>query len=189
MQNKTITALAIVSAVGFLSGCTVRHYVVEKERVDQDLAAGNQGYLAGKVPETLTTQERLTTRSTYVTEIELPIFNKKKELGVPATQAGLTQESSVAAEAALGTETIQNESITETTPASATGTPVRLEKYTVQNGDTLEKISKKFYGTTKYWAKIYEANKDTLKGPDKIYPGKVINIPVDNLKEPAENLK
>jgi nucleoid-associated protein YgaU len=67
-----------------------------------------------------------------------------------------------------------------------------MEKYKVQKGDTLQKISQKFYGTTKKWQKIYEANKDTLKGPDKLYPGRTINIPVDSagkLKEPSENLK
>jgi nucleoid-associated protein YgaU len=66
---------------------------------------------------------------------------------------------------------------------------VNIQKYTVQKGDTLQKISKKFYGTTKKWTKIYEANKDIIKGPNKIYPGQAINIPVEPLKEPKENLK
>ena len=39
------------------------------------------------------------------------------------------------------------------------------KKYIVQKGDTLQKISKKFFGTTKKWPKLYDANKDVLKGP------------------------
>ncbi|MCX7662077.1 MAG: LysM peptidoglycan-binding domain-containing protein, partial [Candidatus Omnitrophica bacterium] len=46
-------------------------------------------------------------------------------------------------------------------------------------GDTLQKISLKFYGTTKKWKRIFNANKDIIKSPDKIYPGQVINIPLE----------
>jgi nucleoid-associated protein YgaU len=56
-------------------------------------------------------------------------------------------------------------------------------------GDTLQKISKKFYGKTNKWNRIYEANKDKLKSPNKIYPGQVIDIPVESLKKLQENLK
>ncbi|OGX17785.1 MAG: hypothetical protein A3K83_06695 [Omnitrophica WOR_2 bacterium RBG_13_44_8b] len=62
-------------------------------------------------------------------------------------------------------------------------------KYTVQKGDTLQKISQKTFGTTKKWMKIYDANRDVLKGPNQIYPGQVIKIPVDSLKEAPRNLK
>ena len=48
--------------------------------------------------------------------------------------------------------------------------------YTVQKGDTLQKISMKFFGTTKKWPKIFEDNKDKLKSHEKIYPGQVIKI-------------
>ena len=50
--------------------------------------------------------------------------------------------------------------------------------YVVRKGDTLQKISKKFYGTTKKWRRIYKANRKTLsKGPDKIQPGMQLVIP------------
>ncbi|MBI4707793.1 MAG: LysM peptidoglycan-binding domain-containing protein [Candidatus Omnitrophica bacterium] len=81
---------------------------------------------------------------------------------------------------------------------SETETPVSegFEKYTVQKNDTLQKISKKFYGTTRKWTKIYEANKEFLKSPDRVRPGQVLNIPVTSdlkapeaMVEPKENLK
>jgi nucleoid-associated protein YgaU len=49
--------------------------------------------------------------------------------------------------------------------------------YTVQKGDTLSKISKQYYGDANKYMKIFEANKDKLKDPDKIQVGQVLTIP------------
>lgn len=46
--------------------------------------------------------------------------------------------------------------------------------YTVVSGDNLTKIGEK-YGVS--WQKIYEANQDILKDPDKIFPGQELKIP------------
>ena len=51
------------------------------------------------------------------------------------------------------------------------------QSYTVKAGDTLSKISKQFYGDANRYAKIFEANRDQLKDPDKIQPGQVLKIP------------
>ncbi|MFZ2955406.1 MAG: LysM domain-containing protein [Candidatus Ozemobacteraceae bacterium] len=47
--------------------------------------------------------------------------------------------------------------------------------YVVQKGDTMAKISKKVYGTTKKWKKIAEANK--IKDPKALKVGKTLKIP------------
>jgi nucleoid-associated protein YgaU len=49
--------------------------------------------------------------------------------------------------------------------------------YTVKKGDTLQKISQKFYGTTKKWRQIYEANRKVVKDPDKLTVGTKLTIP------------
>ena len=49
--------------------------------------------------------------------------------------------------------------------------------YTVVGGDSLSKIAKKIYGDAGRWKEIFEANKDTIKNPDMIHPGQVLNIP------------
>jgi nucleoid-associated protein YgaU len=49
--------------------------------------------------------------------------------------------------------------------------------YTVQKGDTLSKISKQYYGDANKYMKIFDANRDKLKDPDKIQPGQVLTIP------------
>ncbi len=51
--------------------------------------------------------------------------------------------------------------------------------YVVVSGDTLSKISKEFYGTPNKYHQIFEANTPMLGSPDKIYPGQVLRIPVD----------
>ncbi len=49
--------------------------------------------------------------------------------------------------------------------------------YVVKKGDTLQEISQKFYGTTKRWKKIANANKDVIKDPNKLVVGTKIKIP------------
>ena len=48
--------------------------------------------------------------------------------------------------------------------------------YTVKAGDTLSKISAKFYGDSSKYKKIFEANKDRIKNPNMIYEGQKIVI-------------
>ena len=49
--------------------------------------------------------------------------------------------------------------------------------YVVVSGDSLSKIAKREYGSANDWPRIFEANKDILKDPDKIYPGQKLKIP------------
>jgi nucleoid-associated protein YgaU len=51
------------------------------------------------------------------------------------------------------------------------------QTYTVQSGDTLSKIAKQFYGDANQYMKIFQANSDKLKDPDKIQVGQVLTIP------------
>ena len=49
--------------------------------------------------------------------------------------------------------------------------------YVVVSGDSLSKIAKREYGNASEWKRIFEANKDILKDPNKIYPGQKLKIP------------
>ena len=49
--------------------------------------------------------------------------------------------------------------------------------HTVERGDSLSKIAKKYYGNAMRYPEIFEANKPMLSDPDKIYPGQVLRIP------------
>jgi tetratricopeptide (TPR) repeat protein len=60
---------------------------------------------------------------------------------------------------------------TNSTPVSGT------LSYSVQIGDTLSKISLKFYNTTARWMDVYRANQDVLKTPNDLKVGQVLRIP------------
>ena len=47
----------------------------------------------------------------------------------------------------------------------------------MKKGDSLSKIAKREYGNANDWKRIFEANKDLIKDPDKIYPGQKLKIP------------
>ena len=49
--------------------------------------------------------------------------------------------------------------------------------YTIQSGDSLSKIAKEHYGDPNAYNKIFEANREVIEDPDKIYPGQQIRIP------------
>ena len=180
MNRIKLAGLCVLTSTLALSGCVARTYELTRDRVDQDLSssAGNRGYIMGHAPAG--SQDRKTSRTTRVFEVELGVANKSS-VKCPST----TPLAGNAEEPAMAQET-QNEN-----------TNLGFEKYTVGKNDTLQKISKKFYGTTKRWMKIYEANKDTLHGPNKLYPGQTLNIPIssqpkveaEKMAEPKENLK
>jgi nucleoid-associated protein YgaU len=49
--------------------------------------------------------------------------------------------------------------------------------YTVEEGDTLMRISVKFYGTNRRWRDIREANKTVISPDGRVRAGQVINLP------------
>lgn len=57
--------------------------------------------------------------------------------------------------------------------SSSTATKI----YEVVAGDSLSKIAKREYGDANLWERIFDANQDVLKNPDKIYPGQKLKIP------------
>jgi nucleoid-associated protein YgaU len=52
-----------------------------------------------------------------------------------------------------------------------------VKTYGVVKGDSLSKIAKRESGRAEDWRLIYEANKDTIKNPDLIFPGQELKIP------------
>ena len=66
--------------------------------------------------------------------------------------------------------------------AAAPAAAPKQQTYTVEKGDTLSAIAKRFYGDPKKYMTIFNANKNQLKDPDKISPGQELIIPhADNV--------
>ncbi|HEY1492426.1 MAG TPA: LysM peptidoglycan-binding domain-containing protein [Steroidobacteraceae bacterium] len=60
-------------------------------------------------------------------------------------------------------------------------TPAQDNPYTqthvVAAGETLGKIAQKYYGDASLYQQIFDANRDVLKDPNKIFPGQKLRIP------------
>ena len=55
--------------------------------------------------------------------------------------------------------------------------PANARTYIVQPGDTLGKISRRFYGTSRRYMDIYNANRDRLSSPSRVEVGQELVIP------------
>jgi LysM repeat protein len=169
MKNKNIFLFLILLMFVLVlsSGCThVRTYTVEKERVDQDLTQGNAGYLSGTSKPSQCTSERRLTRKTYVAEVEVGGPVQKKKTVIKEVKRVVEEAPEVE-----NVEPVVSQAVLE---ANAV---LKVTTYTVERNDTLQKISQKVYGTMNKWKVIFDANKDKLKTPDRIYAGQVLNIP------------
>ncbi len=52
-----------------------------------------------------------------------------------------------------------------------------VDYYEIKSGDTLWKIAEVAYGNGSKYTEIFEANREVIQDPDKIYPGQKIRIP------------
>lgn len=73
-----------------------------------------------------------------------------------------------------GVEKVDSEQLKAPPP---TPEEAQVEHYTIVSGDTLSAIARKFLGDGNAYPKIFEANREVIKDPNKIYPGQVIRIP------------
>ena len=65
----------------------------------------------------------------------------------------------------------------ENPPAAAAASTGAVREYTVVSGDSLSKISRKMYGTTKHWRKIQEANPGKVGAQGQVRVGVTLKIP------------
>ena len=179
------------------SGCGPAK-VVTRPREDQALA-GNRGYLLGTPPPS--ERSSTPTRTYYETEVEIPTIEMNMRLpqwhrewvdkdlsgNRGYLMGGPYQKSATKAETApVSTAPPKRASWFQERPLPAAperpvvGTEaVTHDTYTVKKGDTLGTISAhpEIYGTSRSWKRIYEANKDALKNPNKLKVGQVLRIP------------
>lgn len=69
------------------------------------------------------------------------------------------------------------EPATTVVPASEIPAP-EAQYYVIQSGDTLGGIAKEFLGSGSRYPEIFEANREVIQDPNKIYPGQKIRIPL-----------
>jgi nucleoid-associated protein YgaU len=77
----------------------------------------------------------------------------------------------------LAKDALMNEDTPDFSNVQSGASSTAMKTYEVVSGDSLSKIAKREYGNANEWKRIYEANQDILKNPDKIYPGQMLKIP------------
>ena len=99
------------------------------------------------------------------------------------TQENLIPQNNLVAKELQMMDVIADE--TQNMPETIQSPPVPLQKqtlprtYTVQRGDTLSKISLRYFGTTKRWKDIYNANKNKITNINQLKVGTQLTIPED----------
>ena len=98
----------------------------------------------------------------------MPLFEKKDEPAKPKADFSNVQSG---------------HSTTAPPPVVPDLTTKAVRTHTVERGDSLWKIAKKYYGNGNHWKQIYEANQAVIgKNPDLIKPGQVPTIPEEGAR-------
>ena len=149
-----------IAGVCAASGCRTATRIIQEPRVDLELAGGNRGYLVGNPPSV--SESRKTTRQMVETEIEVPGFRRGG--AAPVTLGDVAPpEMDFGEEAAMPEE----------------GVWQRYDTYVVKQGETLWSIASQpeVFGDARKWRRLYDANRDVLKSPDRLRPGMTLRIP------------
>jgi nucleoid-associated protein YgaU len=96
-----------------------------------------------------------------------------------AKVSGKAKDQSAFEKAILMARNIFGVTKVEAAELDAPESEVTVEYYEIQSGDTLWAIASKFLGNGSKYPEIFEANREVIKGLDKIYPGQKIRIPLN----------
>ena len=66
---------------------------------------------------------------------------------------------------------------TAPSPVSVAPPVPEVRTHVVQEGDSLTRISVRYYGTATRWQEIYDANREVLRGENALRPGQRLRIP------------
>lgn len=114
-----------------------------------------------------------------ITGLGVRFDNGRVTLQGQAKSLAAKEQAALIAGNIRGVEHVNDDALTVVgAPAAATtAAPSASRFYTIKSGDTLSKIAKEHYGDASAYDKIFEANREVIGDPDKIYPGQQIRIP------------
>ena len=109
-----------------------------------------------------------------VDNLEVAVNEGVVSLTGSASSAEALEKAVLMAGNVKGVSEVKTEGVTA--PPATT----RVEYYEIVAGDTLSAVAQKYYGKASAYMKIFEANKEVIKDPDKIFIGQKIRIPLDS---------
>jgi len=83
----------------------------------------------------------------------------------------------IAAAARLGTPASQIASGGSPAPRTGSAAPAEPRFHVVTEGESLSRISLRYYGTASRWQEIFDANRDILQGANSLRVGMQLRIP------------
>ncbi len=118
--------------------------------------------------------------SAYIEEDNPGVSNLQVEVkdGV-VTLAGEAESAEALEKAMLMAGNVEGVAEVQSDNVVAPAATDKVEYYDIVSGDTLSAIAQKYYGKASAYPRIFEANREVIKDPDKIYVGQKIRIPLD----------
>jgi nucleoid-associated protein YgaU len=159
MRSKYVWAMGVVLMVGLTAGC--------KQNEEKPVTMAPEKTPPPAYPEP------------PLAQAPAPADPAAENYNPPVDTTPIPGEERPAARSGSRTAGRSSGNARTTTPRSHYASSSKSGKsYTVKKGDTLQEISQKFYGTTRQWRKIYDANRSRIKGgPDKLTVGTKLTIP------------
>ena len=168
------------------SGRSAEQQRVEAERGAQqniDAVTAQLGQMRRELESARTAQSRMVEANTAQERERVAIITQlRTENGALAARLNQAQSTldQIASTARLGTPaaTIAAGGIVPVRPVRAASAPTPEVRYhTVTEGDSLSRISLRYYGTPSRWQEIFQANRDLLQGSSTLRVGMQLRIP------------
>ena len=182
-------------------GGTVRFYVDNQVVGDAKADADGNWMFQGSSPIAPGTHalraDEIDGTGKVLSRAEIPFLREEVEKVIAAAEAPavaavvepadqVQQKSEVSEAPASGEPVVAAEqpAVAATEPAAqpaavvfAPATADRPSRIIIQPGNNLWRISREVYGKGKMFTVIWEANRDLIKNPDRIYPGQILTAP------------
>ena len=171
-------------------GGTVRFYV--DNQLAGDVKSDEQGnwLFKGTTPiapgKHMLRADEIDATGKVISRAELPFLREEANKVIAAneangtTAAGQPAATTTTAEQPAATAPVQqqtasaSESSSTVSMSAAPGQPSRI---VIQPGNNLWRISREVYGKGRMFTVIWEANRDQIKNPNRIYPGQILAAP------------
>ncbi len=130
---------------------------------------------AGKVVAAAQAAEQTANAASGEAQTAAPVAGQTAAQPQEQTQVAAQQPAAAAADQEAAAPPLEPAAAAEIVVAAATAE--RPSRIIIQPGNNLWRISREVYGKGKMFTVIWEANRDQIKNPNRIYPGQILTAP------------
>ena len=118
-------------------------------------------------------KENIETNNPGVSDLSVSLDDEVCSLGGECSSIEAKEKTVLMAGNMKGVASVNADALNAPEPEVA----VEVEYYTIKSGDTLWAVAKEFLGNGSKYMEIFEANREVIEDPDKIFVGQKIRIP------------